>query len=455
MAPPLRARARRRRCDRGGLRRGREGPRPRRPRRPRSGPRPRRQALGRSRSSAGSAWRAPRGLDAAHAGAGDPTRVRVLLPAGYGSDPRRRYPVLYLLHGAESDYRSWTRYGDAQAITAARPDDRRHARRRGGGLVHRLVQGGRPVQPRWETYHVGELVPWIDATYRTIAARRGRAIAGLSMGGFGALSYAARHPGTFAAAASFSGALEVGSADAWGQRSANAARWRAHLPISIAARLRSLALVELRTGDGQAGPARSSRHEAELSGLRARALPAPRQRAPARAPARAGHPPHVGRLRRRDARLAVLAPRPARDAARPRSACSPAPDHAWRSAHAPTRLGAEGAAQRVVGRLAGLALDEHAPPAPGERLGRAVAAHVDAAARARARPPRRAGRPARPARARARAPRSRPRRSSGVSSSRRASSAASASGSEAKRSRVGVPAAADRQLVGGHRAPQR
>jgi diacylglycerol O-acyltransferase/trehalose O-mycolyltransferase len=184
----------------------------------------------------------------------DPTRVRVLLPAGYGSDSARRYPVLYLLHGADSDYRSWTRDGDARAITA-------HARMivvmpDGGtdGWYTDWYQGARPVQPRWETYHVGELVPWIDATYRTIAARRGRAIAGLSMGGYGALSYAARHPGTFAAAASFSGALEVGSADAWGQRSANEARWRAHLPISLAERLRSLALLELRTGDGRPGP---------------------------------------------------------------------------------------------------------------------------------------------------------------------------------------------------------
>jgi S-formylglutathione hydrolase FrmB len=184
----------------------------------------------------------------------DPTGVRVLLPAGYAPDAGRRYPVLYLLHGADSDYRSWTRYGDAQAITAhaamivVMPD--------GGtnGWYTDWYEGARPVQPRWETYHVGELVPWIDATYRTIAARRGRAIAGLSMGGYGALSYAARHPGTFAAAASFSGALEVGSADAWGERSANQARWRAHLPISIAARLRSLALVELRTGDGRPGP---------------------------------------------------------------------------------------------------------------------------------------------------------------------------------------------------------
>jgi S-formylglutathione hydrolase FrmB len=184
----------------------------------------------------------------------DPTRVRVLLPAGYRPDSGRRYPVLYLLHGADSDYRSWTRYGDAEAITARAPMIVVMPDGGAMGWYTDWYQGDRPVQPRWETYHVGELVPWVDATYRTIAARRGRAIAGLSMGGYGALSYAARHPGTFAAAASFSGALEVGSSDAWGERSANASRWRAHLPISIAARLRSLALVELRTGDGKPGP---------------------------------------------------------------------------------------------------------------------------------------------------------------------------------------------------------
>jgi diacylglycerol O-acyltransferase/trehalose O-mycolyltransferase len=184
----------------------------------------------------------------------DPTRVRVLLPAGYRSAPRRRYPVLYLLHGADSDYRSWTRYGDAAAITARTPVIVVMPDGGTGGWYTDWYEGDRLVQPRWETYHVGELVPWVDATYRTVAARRGRAVAGLSMGGYGALSYAARHPGTFAAAASFSGALEVGSSEAWGPRSGNEARWRAHLPISIAARLRSLALVELRTGDGRPGP---------------------------------------------------------------------------------------------------------------------------------------------------------------------------------------------------------
>ena len=185
---------------------------------------------------------------------GDPTRVRVLLPAGYRSDARRRYPVVYLLHGADSDDTSWTRFGDAERITARAPMIVVMPDGGAQGWYTDWYAGDRTVQPRWETYHVGELVPWIDATYRTVAAKRGRAIAGLSMGGYGALSYAARHPDTFAAAASFSGALEIGSEDAWGVRSANAARWRAHLPISIASRLRSLALVEIRTGNGRPGP---------------------------------------------------------------------------------------------------------------------------------------------------------------------------------------------------------
>jgi S-formylglutathione hydrolase FrmB len=183
-----------------------------------------------------------------------PTRVRVLLPAGYHRHPRRRYPVLYLLHGCCSDFRSWTAFGRAEAITAryplivVMPDAGRQ------GWYTDWYRGAAPVRPRWETYHVGQLVPFVDARLRTIAARRGRAIAGLSMGGYGALSYAARHPGLFVAAASFSGALEIGSEAAWGSRAEQPARWRAHLPISLAARLRSRAVVELRTGDGAPGP---------------------------------------------------------------------------------------------------------------------------------------------------------------------------------------------------------
>ena len=162
----------------------------------------------------------------------EPTRVRVLVPTGYAAHPERRYPVLYLLHGRDGTFADWTRYGGAERATARTP------------LIVVMPDGGRDAvytderRERWPAYHSGELVRWVDRRFRTIATRRGRAIAGLSMGGFGALSYAARNPGTYVAAASFSGALEL-------------SRPR---PIDLAPRLRSLKLLELRTGDGTPGP---------------------------------------------------------------------------------------------------------------------------------------------------------------------------------------------------------
>jgi S-formylglutathione hydrolase FrmB len=182
------------------------------------------------------------------------TQLRILLPRGYDAAPQRRYPVLYLLHGADSDYRSWTEDGGAAAITARAPLIVVMPDGGAQGWYTDWYVGDTPVQPAWETFHVGELVPWIDAHFRTIADRGGRAIAGLSMGGYGALSYAARHPQTFAVAASFSGALEIGAEEAWGSRGEHPERWRAHLPIDLASRLRSLKLLELRTGDGDPGP---------------------------------------------------------------------------------------------------------------------------------------------------------------------------------------------------------
>src|SRR3954451_25262440 len=56
-----------------------------------------------------------------------------------------------------------------------------------------------------------QLVPWIDAHYRTIGKRSGRATAGLSMGGNGAMSYASRHPDLFVSASSLSGAVDTNS----------------------------------------------------------------------------------------------------------------------------------------------------------------------------------------------------------------------------------------------------
>jgi esterase/lipase superfamily enzyme len=117
--------------------------------------------------------------------------------------------------------------------------------------------------PRWETYHIHELIPYIDAHFRTIATRTGRAVAGLSMGGFGAFAYAARHPDLFVAAASFSGVLDLlafmvdprgccapmlgldPAQDLW--------QVRAHDPVDLAPNLRGVRLF-MSAGNGKPGP---------------------------------------------------------------------------------------------------------------------------------------------------------------------------------------------------------
>jgi diacylglycerol O-acyltransferase/trehalose O-mycolyltransferase len=202
----------------------------------------------------------------------EPTHVRVLLPDGYAEHPERRYPVLYLLHGAFDDYRSWSDKGAAEAITAGAPLIVVMPDAGPGGWYTDWVNQGRGGPPAWERFHLGQLVPWVDATFRTVAAREGRAVAGLSMGGFGALSYAARHPDTFVYGASFSGAadiinnapvaaiigLEAGAEGAlpgaqFGDRVAEEIRWRAHNPWDLAQNLRGMRL-RLATGNGQRGP---------------------------------------------------------------------------------------------------------------------------------------------------------------------------------------------------------
>jgi S-formylglutathione hydrolase FrmB len=200
-----------------------------------------------------------------------PTHVRILAPAGYDQS-QDRYPVLYLLHGALADYRSWTDAGNAEAITAGQPLIVVMPDGGQGGWYTNWLNRGAGGPPEWERYHIDELLPWIDDHYRTIAARDGRAIAGLSMGGFGAMSYAGRHPDLFAWAGSFSGAVDVihnwpvvgvidmeafadGGLpdDQFGDRGLNEPNWRAHDPWDLAANLRGMTL-QIDTGNGQPGP---------------------------------------------------------------------------------------------------------------------------------------------------------------------------------------------------------
>lgn len=198
------------------------------------------------------------------------TRVRVLVP-GAEVDRPGPYPVLWLLHGGDDDHRCWTDSGDAERSTeglplvVVMPDCGR------GGWYSDWARPDTPAgRQLWTTFHLAELRSWVEATLPVRTDRRGRTIAGLSMGGFGALSYAARHPDLFCFAAAFSGALDILDpnlspfADAmaewnggapgwiWGDLDTEADRWRAHNPVDLAERLAGIEL-QLRTGDGRAG----------------------------------------------------------------------------------------------------------------------------------------------------------------------------------------------------------
>jgi len=65
----------------------------------------------------------------------------------------------------------------------------------------------------WEDFLILDLIPYVDGHYRTVAARQGRAVAGLSMGGYGAMKFGLKYPQLFAAAASLSGALASAQAE--------------------------------------------------------------------------------------------------------------------------------------------------------------------------------------------------------------------------------------------------
>ena len=143
-----------------------------------------------------------------------PLHVHVVLPTDYDRHPTRRYPVLYALPGTSNKASVWLTNIHTVELTrnlpviVVIPDGTYDAD--GGGFytdwVDRTTSRG---TANWETFHTKELVPWVDSRYRTIRSRTGRAVVGISQGGFGSMSYAARHPDLYGAAASFSGAVDI------------------------------------------------------------------------------------------------------------------------------------------------------------------------------------------------------------------------------------------------------
>lgn len=129
----------------------------------------------------------------------------VIKPDDYESS--KRFPVIYLLHGANGSYKDWVNnvptikeLADQYQVLLVCPD---------GGPYSWYFDS--PVNPafKYETYIGTELVNWVDNHYKTIAERKFRAIAGLSMGGHGAFYIAFKHQDIFGAAGSMSGGLDI------------------------------------------------------------------------------------------------------------------------------------------------------------------------------------------------------------------------------------------------------
>jgi S-formylglutathione hydrolase FrmB len=189
------------------------------------------------------------------------TKVRVLLPRGYDAEKRRRYPVLYLYHGGGQSASSWTQDGAAEKITAGLPAIVVMPDAGSTEWYADWWNNGHRGRPMWETFHITRLLPWVDEHYRTIPERGARAAAGLSMGGFGAVSYAARHPDLFGAVGSFSGdvdhqnvqmrtIIEQLHPSLWGPWATQEVRWRGDNPWDLAANLAHTDM-SLYTGNGQ------------------------------------------------------------------------------------------------------------------------------------------------------------------------------------------------------------
>src|SRR5437868_856157 len=154
--------------------------------------------------------------------------VDVYLPPGYGSHPRERYPVLYLLHGEPGRpgaFLMTVRLGvvedELTALHRARPLILVMPFGSTGSFVDKEWANGVGPHEGWESFVAHDLVRAVDARFRTIRSDRARGIGGLSEGGYGAINIAIHHPGEFGLVESWSG---YEKADDLGSRSRSASR---------------------------------------------------------------------------------------------------------------------------------------------------------------------------------------------------------------------------------------
>lgn len=139
---------------------------------------------------------------------GESVYYSIYLPDGY-EESNRNYPVLYLLHGYTDNETGWTQFGEVQKIT-----DKASSGLNVTDMIIVMPDAGvswyinnHDGSVSYEDFFTQELIPHIDETYRTRATKEFRAVAGLSMGGYGTLIMATKHSELFTAAAPLSAAV--------------------------------------------------------------------------------------------------------------------------------------------------------------------------------------------------------------------------------------------------------
>jgi S-formylglutathione hydrolase FrmB len=138
---------------------------------------------------------------------GSEQATTILLPATYTTS-RQRYPVLYLLHGGGQDHtafatRSWFRAQASRDMIIITPNV--------GDSWY--VNSVADPKAKYEDFVVKDLVEYVDSKYRTIASREGRAVAGVSMGAWGAMLLGLKHHQLFAAVGAFSAPYGISRQD--------------------------------------------------------------------------------------------------------------------------------------------------------------------------------------------------------------------------------------------------